>query len=1236
MASASSAQPKLHPRSFAPRPTSLRTLVADFFLLSFRDHKDPLLSPLPVPVAQREGSEPNPHTGKVAPNSVFERRLEQLLWWPPDLFALTSILLGRTGTYRHVVGPDNDLGMDLWRNLDWQPRVEAHAEAWRATASGFLLPPYPEGPKRQTHFDCSSSQTEGEAGAQDPSLMQRFFDVLDYRIRDRCGRRAIAPLPRVLRTRMESIAEEDKGKEAQDSAATVGERTHPFCLPPNLIRLFLHDLSRLADEDGALADQNILALSAKLAKQDTKRKKIDSESPVRHFFEALIGLNVLADAAAGSVGLPRSSTQESTVFDTLANLLLTLRGSLSICPKFHGVLLPKMRTPQVGLTLRNLSHNLTFHNSETEVMWRSFPWSNLDENTLNVLYVPYPFAISPTDFEIDNNYFESVGYFTYKPKEWNEIGAIVDLLDKVQKEQGISPHFLVFTETALDEDSYKRLLTALSRRYGENSSKKNLTKIPVVVAGVGYGHRDKDKEPSIPRNELRLATYFAGKWYQLVQQKHHRWRLNADQIRQYGLEGRLSTARPLFERSVIEQRRLTFYAPAPWLVLSPLICEDLARTEPISQLVRGVGPTLLLALLFDGPQLNARWPARYASVLADDPGTGVLTVTSYGAARSSKQSTPSTNDPQMVARESSEEYEAVASWKDPNSPFRALNAKHNEALLITLTASMTTEFSLDGRGNDGKAGGFRLDGVRPYLIPESGHDPGIDQNLDLGTWSDIREVTALTYVASSALSLLRPHASLHPNDDMRLQKADGWFEMKDWPKRVRHARALVDIMLGQPALTPKRDWDKEVEKQCVSIASNPDERVFARELLFTTISEAFEEWANKREVDKNCEFKEFTKEINKRYNREGFKRGIPEGVREKLENDQIFKLKVRRSMLNEHLFYRSGEHEGFRHVYSTLSYAQSAIDIEVRDEEAVWGTDSVRYGARALRLVIDMIAGVKTDEAISLESGDISGLQKVVLRRLRIAGRDLRRRGNAQLWNLAVTQDNEVDEKISLRDVIEAPVCLRRRGRKGPTGRESQLDYLGSFRNHPSAAGVHDPLHSTEGFMSGDPQRKGFMEDGLGDNSYKLPDVHANRPTRYDFFHMILAVIDALIRDREFSFWQTCRDGIPASKKPDSESEPTETSGESVSKKEIRYPTDQPFDGHLSDTEMRRLALLVLMTFPALIHEQLEYEYIRLKGPITGDLRRGVIKQLIDRCEEILELASKMTHQPQWGFPDSR
>jgi hypothetical protein len=38
-------------------------------------------------------------------------------------------------------------------------------------------------------------------------------------------------------------------------------------------------------------------------------------------------------------------------------------------------------------------------------------------------------------------------------------------------------------------------------------------------------------------------------------------------------------------------------------------------------------------LLLDGPQLGSRWTARHASVVADDPGSAAITLTSYGMVR---------------------------------------------------------------------------------------------------------------------------------------------------------------------------------------------------------------------------------------------------------------------------------------------------------------------------------------------------------------------------------------------------------------------------------------------------------------------------------------------------------------------------------------------------------------------------------------------------------------------------
>lgn len=59
------------------------------------------------------------------------------------------------------------------------------------------------------------------------------------------------------------------------------------------------------------------------------------------------------------------------------------------------------------------------------------------------------------------------------------------------------------------------------------------------------------------------------------------------------------------------------------------------------------------------PQLNSRWAARYASVLADDPGSAVMTLTSYGMVQRSRPR----------GREASP---VIALWKDASRGVREI------------------------------------------------------------------------------------------------------------------------------------------------------------------------------------------------------------------------------------------------------------------------------------------------------------------------------------------------------------------------------------------------------------------------------------------------------------------------------------------------------------------------------------------------------------------------------------
>jgi hypothetical protein len=120
---------------------------------------------------------------------------------------------------------------------------------------------------------------------------------------------------------------------------------------------------------------------------------------------------------------------------------------------------------------------------------------------------------------------------------------------------------------------------------------------------------------------------------------------------------------------------------------SVLICEDLARQDPAADLIRAVGPNLLIALLMDGPQLRGRWPSRYASVLAEDPGTSVLTLTSLGMAERSRPIFQETG-------QRAESIRAIALWRDVESGEHeiTLDAGDN-ACVLSLVCRTKHEFS---------------------------------------------------------------------------------------------------------------------------------------------------------------------------------------------------------------------------------------------------------------------------------------------------------------------------------------------------------------------------------------------------------------------------------------------------------------------------------------------------------------------------------------------------------------
>jgi hypothetical protein len=94
----------------------------------------------------------------------------------------------------------------------------------------------------------------------------------------------------------------------------------------------------------------------------------------------------------------------------------------------------------------------------------------------------------------------------------------------------------------------------------------------------------------------------------------------------------------------------------------------------------------VLTALLDGPQLSSRWSARYASVLADDPGSAVLTITALGMVERSR---PYGLDALRV----------IALWKDaPGGAQEIALEPGAQAVLLTIALDRATRYTATGAG----------------------------------------------------------------------------------------------------------------------------------------------------------------------------------------------------------------------------------------------------------------------------------------------------------------------------------------------------------------------------------------------------------------------------------------------------------------------------------------------------------------------------------------------------------
>jgi hypothetical protein len=445
--------------------------------------------------------------------------------------------------------------------------------------------------------------------------------------------------------------------------------------------------------------------------------RIEQVSANRPVVSALLHLVAISDEASAGAGIPQSASRDAFRARALQLLAgINTQGESTLSPLVSRAelrVLPKQHTPRGGLTLRSLTHHLALHiGSEVTPFWYTVPQPTVN-HSMNLLVAPWPLKLRPSQFQPAKGTLHDMpprfGFVEFRldenPQrvaEWTA-ALIKEATTVAGRVDGV-----VFPEGALSAPEYEQVRSVVL----ENGA--------FLIAGVLRASRKKN---GAAENLVMLDAINSGLPMNVEQRKHHRWRLDRGQIEMYGLGGTLDPTRDWWEHIVMGRREVHFVSLNEQLSLCCLVCEDLARQDPVAELVRSVGPNLVVALLMDAPQLGVRWPARYATVLADDPGSSVLTLTSAGMVDLTR--------PPRSAKPS----RSIGLWKDARSDFVELELPQGAAgLLLSLCTEAVEEWTADGRSDQGVTGYPRLGGIHAIWVKEESAN-----SLKLGRFSTQRK-----------------------------------------------------------------------------------------------------------------------------------------------------------------------------------------------------------------------------------------------------------------------------------------------------------------------------------------------------------------------------------------------------------------------------------------------------------------------------------------------------------------
>jgi hypothetical protein len=652
---------------------------------------------------------------------------DKMPFWPPDVFAFVAKLVELSGAYHHVVphsrATNKDpfgLGTSSWRN---QHRLIGESVAWGR------------------HFTTDISATiklhieVGLGPDQASKILNQDISMLDE-------------LWQTI-----SKAENCKINNGLDVAANGAFQPEPWVAAAvklliimdegcTGIGFFPREIKRNND-DTIVMNWIGSKLFAYIKAKAESQKKIDD----------FLGLIIREEDS----GFARSFTSDFlrvAAVDEVSGNNKKLKESeiIDVCSVFdsaHCAVLPKTRTSTVGCTLRSMTHNLALlpSSSEIEARWR-FPSEKPlrpKEYGLNLLLVPFPYRVNAKDFkavaaadaagadakewgfyDIEQNWLKPHSEGSHGTKPEIAFAEVVCSMVKRAKNDLGEINGIVFPEFSLNPVFFQAVCDKLYQEFitDENtpkfkSSGKTATGFEFVVAGLSGEAELYDK----PDDQQKLGNFVSLLGVQRLaetekyhdetisrkawsmrgsREKHHRWKLNRRQIERYGLSSQLDTKKSQWENIPLSKRIVEFFQLRSGTSTTILICEDLARADPVQSVLRSVGPNLVIAILMDGPQRSFRWSGHYAGSLADDPGSSVLTLTSFGLIE--RGSALDNSHSRSIG------YFRGSYGKDEQELQLPVGA---HALAIRLVADSRTEHTLDQRDDGDFAYVWRLADVCP-------------------------------------------------------------------------------------------------------------------------------------------------------------------------------------------------------------------------------------------------------------------------------------------------------------------------------------------------------------------------------------------------------------------------------------------------------------------------------------------------------------------------------------------